>query len=555
MTTLRLWQHIYGNVEREDSPRRQGGFQTLFCSRDRLSERDVESWESRFLLKRDPTAPQRSKRLFFTTDTDLAVVAQVTAIEQPDRAGRGGRVVAHALVGDLRELQGHVGCLLHVLRDYPFVTSIHQALELGDRRTGDIASVELPLPATEPDQIVDVPDWPVAELRHLILLALQAQQRRAERSIVALIGTPQQVDRAIATALLAVPDRLLPQCSFDTYFYGGNPTSDYFWAVGLPEAPGSSRYTCFDARTLRRISGSPPAPETSYQRWLMPRLQPDSVHALAQIKEVAFRLGEWLDGRLEDPFPRCPPPLELTRSMLQDAPARVAKQIQTQLRRQLPPEIAARVYRRIWPGTIDRTLLEGLFVGFTPAWLLERLLESYQEDQFRRPSQQEVRIVGRLLRQYPHPRWQLVYACWTNQMDLLRDGLDELDDTAYREFLQVAFRFRLAPPAELFSQGRGEMLTCLLGADGGCTEFSLADLVQRILEHRETRCLGRLIPCIQGQPLVELARLRRLTNHEPGVPREFLAALDREMLRAEMADFTSQPTLWQKAWNFFCRPD
>jgi hypothetical protein len=347
----------------------------------------------------------------------------------------------------------------------------------------------------------------------------------------------------------------LPQCSFDTYFYGGNPTSDYFWAVGLPEPPGSSRYACFDARTLRKISGSPPAPETSYQRWLMPRLRADSVHVLAQTKDVAFRLGEWLDGRLEDPFPEGPPPLELTCSMLQNAPDRVAGKIQRQLRRQLPPEIAQRVSRQIRPGPIDRTLLEGLFVGFSPAWLLDRLADNYREQGFRRPSQQEVQIVGRLLRQGSHPLLTLVHACWTGRLDALQDGLDQLDDTAYRDLVRTAIRYRLAPPDELLSRGRGEILARVMVANVDYTEFSLADLVQRLLEHRETHCLGRLIPCIQGQPLAELVRLSRLTHREPGVPREFLAALDRETLRAEMADFTPKPTLWQQAWNLFRRPD
>ena len=74
MTTIQAWQHIYSNVEKEQSPQGRGGFQTLFSSSD-LTELEVEEMEGRLLYFASDVEPL--KRLFFTTSTGKGVVAQI----------------------------------------------------------------------------------------------------------------------------------------------------------------------------------------------------------------------------------------------------------------------------------------------------------------------------------------------------------------------------------------------------------------------------------------------------------------------------------------------
>ena len=65
MTTIQAWQHIYSNVEKEQSPTKRGGFQTLFYTQAGLTEDEISEMEGRLLYFPDKTA-EPVKRLFFT---------------------------------------------------------------------------------------------------------------------------------------------------------------------------------------------------------------------------------------------------------------------------------------------------------------------------------------------------------------------------------------------------------------------------------------------------------------------------------------------------------
>ena len=45
MPKLYAWQHIYANVERNESPSKTAGFQTLFYTQEGLSETEVSDIE------------------------------------------------------------------------------------------------------------------------------------------------------------------------------------------------------------------------------------------------------------------------------------------------------------------------------------------------------------------------------------------------------------------------------------------------------------------------------------------------------------------------------
>ena len=67
MTTIQAWQHIYSNVEKEQSPQGRGGFQTLFYTASGLTEAEIEEMEGRLLYF--PSKVEPVKRLFFATST------------------------------------------------------------------------------------------------------------------------------------------------------------------------------------------------------------------------------------------------------------------------------------------------------------------------------------------------------------------------------------------------------------------------------------------------------------------------------------------------------
>ena len=65
MATIQAWQHIYSNVEKEQSPQGRGGFQTLFYSKAGLTEDEIEEMEGRLLYF--PSKVEPVKRLFFAS--------------------------------------------------------------------------------------------------------------------------------------------------------------------------------------------------------------------------------------------------------------------------------------------------------------------------------------------------------------------------------------------------------------------------------------------------------------------------------------------------------
>ena len=86
MAGIEAWQHIYTNVEKDQSPHNRGGFQTLFYSTDALSKEEVRAIEDRVLYIVSDEEPV--KEVFFTTNTGKVVLGRVCSLPERDRVGR-----------------------------------------------------------------------------------------------------------------------------------------------------------------------------------------------------------------------------------------------------------------------------------------------------------------------------------------------------------------------------------------------------------------------------------------------------------------------------------
>src|SRR5512138_2384794 len=158
MPTLHAWQHIYSNVEREQSPRRRGGFQTLFYTHAGLSEADVSEMEGRLLYF--PSQMEPVKRLFFTLTSGKGVVAQIVALPEPDQLGRKGRYLAHSLVFAPESLAQFEADPFRVFRRFRFITTVADALARGNFQTGDLPTVTLDLPGESNCELEAAQAWP-----------------------------------------------------------------------------------------------------------------------------------------------------------------------------------------------------------------------------------------------------------------------------------------------------------------------------------------------------------------------------------------------------------
>ncbi len=522
MPTFQAWQHIYSNVEKEQSPQGRGGFQTLFYTRSGLTEAEVEEMESRLLYF--PSKVEPVKRLFFTTSTGKGVVAQIVFLPQPDQYGRGGRYLAHSLVFAPETLAQFEADPFRVFRRFSFITTVAEALAQGDFQSGDIPPVSLDLPAQLRHDVEAAGHWSRAELKKLALLALQVDRQTRERNAVTFAGDPAQIESALEAAFLVIPTSVRSRCIFDTYFYRCNLVATYFWAIGLPEPPIRAKFALVTAQSQQVRETVPGQPETAYERWALAAVEANQLAEIARNRNNAFALGEWLDGRKYDLSLLEAASSELITAVFKVNPQPVKATLRRQASKHLPPALVDRVAEYLHQQTSETTLYRHLRQGFELPQLLDILYDSYAAQQFREPPREEVKALAALLAQTDHVMLRLFWAYWSNPRKLLPRQLELVDEATYRQFGTIALRLKLVEPFNLLRPGRAETFLDLYLASGG---DDLPELVEALIEVKETACLARLTSYVPKLSEKELKKLAGLIDKQPNIPEPFQVALEQ----------------------------
>jgi hypothetical protein len=519
----RAWQHIYTSVEQEQSPHDRGGFQTLFHSRSGLTGDEVREMEARLVYFPSDTEPV--KRVFATISTGKIMMAQIVHLPEPDRLGRKGRYLAHNLVFEPEEFRRVGSDSFSVFREFPFVTTVAQALEQGDLQTGDIPAASLEL-GLEPDHGVRAAaTWPAQDLQGLTLLALRAHRLADERLVVAFVGEPQEVESALEAAVFAVPSSIRTRCSFDTYFYRCNLVDTYFWAVGLLEPPSNRRLITVNAQTHRLGQAVASQPETAYERWATALTQAQQMEIIGRYRDHAYALCQWLEDRARDDSLIAAAPSEVVDSVFRGNRELVQTSLRRKLAQALPTVLARRVFQHLSTQMKAVDLLNRLRTRFRYPELMEVLYRVYESQGFRAPEQEEVQAIGWLLQRGDHALLRLLHACWTDRHDELHAELQLANEDEYAHFIQAALRHELMRPGALPVPGRGDAFLDLYLAPAGPAGYDLLAVVRALLGAGEVACLSRLIPYVQAQPEQELRNLRRAIAKQPDVPDQFRRAV------------------------------
>ncbi|MDX1522125.1 MAG: hypothetical protein R3264_10895, partial [Anaerolineae bacterium] len=299
MTTIQAWQHIYSNVEKEQSPKNRGGFQTLFYTQDGLTADEVSEMEGRLLYFPSKTG-EPVKRVFFTTTTGKVVIAQIVVLPDPDQFGRKGRYLAHALAFNEDDLLKIEVDPFRVFRSFTFFNTVEQALAQGNFESGDFPAASVDVTRVAGQESRAAAQWPAGELAKLALLALRVDRQTAGREAITVAGTEAEIETAIEAAFLAVPAAMRSHCTFDTYFYRCNLVATFYWAIGLPEMPVSIKFVAVDGAARQVQGAAPTQPETAYERWAVAALDNKKFDRLVQSRDQAFAVAEWLEGRPYD---------------------------------------------------------------------------------------------------------------------------------------------------------------------------------------------------------------------------------------------------------------
>ena len=165
MTTLQAWQHIYSNVEKEQSPQGRGGFQTLFYTQSALSETEVEEMEGRLLYFASDIEPV--KRVFFSLTSGKRVVAQLVPLSETDQYGRGGRYLAHSLIFSEDTFSRFSEDPFPVFRNAPFISTVKDALSQGNLQNGHIDPITFEATVDNTQSVRLAATWNQSELKKL----------------------------------------------------------------------------------------------------------------------------------------------------------------------------------------------------------------------------------------------------------------------------------------------------------------------------------------------------------------------------------------------------
>jgi len=567
MITLKAWQHIYANVEVEQSPQRRRGFQTLFYTRSALTEAEVERMESRLTYFSSDTNPR--KLVFYRTDDGKIVVAQCVPLIGEDRFGRGGRYIAHSLIFSLEQFERIGNNPFVIFQCFRFITTVEEALSQGDFDTGGIGEIEIETPSGMGAAVGIVGEWHEADLKQLAMSALMADRLSHERvgiqqiptrSSLAFHGTAEEIEQAISTAFLFVPPPLRLRCSFDTYFHRCNINATYFWAVGFPAQTDLPNFIPIDANARRVLKEIDYPVETPYQRWVLhsissgdtvalflsekPRLSHPKDGNIFSNQAGAHALSEFLIGQDKN-CPACEFPL--LRQFFKINSADVETKLGQLLAEKLPPPLANRLFPDYQSLTAEEIF--GYFRnGFEVRELAEQLDQLYLQMLPNSPNRLEIGALGEFLKQCDHLHLRLLHACWARQRESLQSALMELSDKEYREFVESALRWNLAQPEYFIVSDRGELFLDIYLSNYQPDDKRILKIVQSLIDAGASDSLSHLSPLLLNLSPNMLKAVRKIVTKSDETPVDFRQTLEEQetVMSAEMGLFRKMKSWFER---------
>lgn len=502
--TLTAAQLVFGNVEREQSPNRTGGFQTIFYTHERLTQAEIEQIEPRLFYL--PGDQNPIKRVFFWLPTGKYVLGQITPVLERDRFGRTGRYLAHCLVFEAAEFDAAGAPVAAVFRQATFLSDLATALSAGDLTTGHIPPIAIHLTESDMSPVSEaIAGWAQTELKKLWLLALQADRLTAALLAVEIIGTQTEIESTIDVALACVPPQLVKHCSFDTWFRGGNPVATLYWAVagGIPAA---RRAATVDAAHHTVSIDSPLAPRNAFERWVCTMIDRDQAHTVLKHKLEAFNLCSWLESQ-HTPALSPPPPAPVVESLLESNREALQSKLVSTLKASVPEPLATRAAAHLIQTRTPTDLISMLCGGIQPEAVADVLLAAIAEAGLKAHDRTEITALGEFLAKHKHPALGVIHACWARATSRLRQILAELDPHLYEHMVGLMLQHRLGTPEQLAVPGRGEQLVraWLAARDSNLT--GLDQLVSALASTREVQALNALAPMIRDLPPHLLARV------------------------------------------------
>ena len=225
-------QHVSATLTSKQSPRGEAGYQTLYFTRELLTQDEVSVIER--MVQYSSVRERRPKWQSYRLSARRHVISRIVPIRERDDAGRGGRYFTHSIVCDLPDEQQFDVSLLCLLRPQKFLSSLDDLLASGGMRTGQAPTLMVEVGGAPIEDVLDhLREWSGEELNRLYMLMSDPRRLIEQGQHVALIGSDEQIVEALRVAFLVAPLSVLKFCSFDTNpSSNASPPDGPFWGRG-----------------------------------------------------------------------------------------------------------------------------------------------------------------------------------------------------------------------------------------------------------------------------------------------------------------------------------
>jgi len=298
---ITVYQHIFSNVSREQSPTGRRGYQTLFFTQSGLSEQEVKILEDRSQYYASDVEP--IKYQFHLLASGKAVITRIIPLQEPDEFGRRGRYLAHSLIVPRGDFAALDYCPLGLLVSAWYFSQLEDAFHQGDRRSGNIPSRVLDVSVAWKDAALRAAkSWAPDQLIRLARLGWQAGQLKESRQAVVAIGELNQFLSALAIVFLLTSPYKRPLLSFDTYVYGCDWSQDWpFWLWGALQTGELHTSYQIETSTHKVEADLNAAIDTPFERWISTRIIPAGFENFSAQQDQTLLLEQILQGKVISP--------------------------------------------------------------------------------------------------------------------------------------------------------------------------------------------------------------------------------------------------------------
>ena len=525
MTTVRAAQIVYTRAERDQSPRRVAGFQTLFCSQQALPTDVVEEAELYFSF--DSASHDEGGLVFGPVGKRDLLLARRTPVSDVDRCGRGGNYIAHAVVFSDKDFRALGGNPIAIARDIPFITELADALSCGDSRSGSISPLEVS--SVRPGNVLDAltEEWSTDNLSNLLVLASCAERLSGRDAPVAIVGAATDVANVLELVFAVMPHALRCRLSFDSVGASSKQSAP-FWACGFTNEPRHLSYL-IDARQKTADTVDGDLILTSFGNWLRVHVRESRTTNLARSGEAAWGLCRLIDQEVSaKPTPIGNADAYLAARVWKANRERAEFRLLQTLQDSAGPLLAERVF-------------ESFLANYEAAALFQSMIRP-DEEQITRglhaeycrlrtpPAEDEQRAVEQLIRRRPDIRLALWLCAWRRDWSRLKEKLERLGNDAYQISVKSLLILEELDPLYLYLTGRGRLLTEAIAEAWPHSRIDLDPIVERLLREEEIDGLLPLVPLLAGQSRASLSYIqRRLRRKHIAAAPAFVAALGQAL--------------------------